>query len=142
VVQGKTIKAEHGMIIYTDGASKGNPGPAGAGVYILETGKILRKFLGIATNNEAEYQALIIALKYAIRKKKYKVQVRSDSLLLVKQVNGDWATHSVELAILRTKVWELLEKKILVFTLLWIPREQNKEADRAANEAIDGYTKS
>jgi len=133
-------------IIYTDGASRGNPGPAGAGVVVLDSKKNplkkLSKFLGKKTNNEAEYLALIWALekfKALFGKKKAKsskIELRTDSELVANQMNGEFKIEEEKLQKLFLRLWNLR----LDFTkveIKHVPREKNKKADRLANEALD-----
>jgi len=133
------------FIIYTDGASKGNPGPAAVGVVICDkNGKVLKEYskeIGEATNNEAEYQAVILALKKIKllygkkRAKESELEVRSDSQLLVSQLNGKYKILDEKIQKLFIEVWNLqTEFKKVVFKL--IPRGENKLADRAANRAF------
>lgn len=134
------------FFIYTDGASKGNPGPSGIGVAIYNRRNSLLKeyseFLGEATNNEAEYQAAVFALekfKLLFGKKKAKeseVVLRTDSDLLVKQMNGEYKIESQGLQPLFLRLWNLR----LDFGELRIEhlrREENEKADRLAKEAVE-----
>ena len=135
------------IIIYTDGGSRGNPGPAGAGAYITdEDGKVLKeasKFLGVKTNNWAEYEA--VALGFALLKKIFgsgktknlKVEVRTDSKLIAEQLSGRYQIREETLFPQFIKVWNMLVKDFKNVTFTHIPREKNKEADRLANEAMD-----
>ncbi len=134
------------LIIYTDGSSSGNPGPAGIGVVIFtEDREKLKEYsqpIGEATNNVAEYKAIIFALekvKLLFGKKKTKkmeVEIRSDSELVVKQLNGEYKILEEDLQPLFIKVWNLkLDYKKVEFVL--IPRESNKIADKLAKEAIE-----
>lgn len=140
------------FIIYTDGGSRGNPGPAAIGVVICnEKENELKKYGeylgGGLTNNEAEYQAAIFALKKfkALFGKKLaentEVEVRSDSELLVKQINGDYKILDEKIQKLFLELWNLrLDFKKIKFRL--ISRNKNKEADRLANEALDNRNRS
>lgn len=127
------------LIIHVDGAAKGNPGPAGAGVLIEdETGKILdeiSEFLGNTTNNAAEYQALCLALAVAQRKGGTSLQIFSDSELMVRQFNGSYKVRNPLLAQLWSKAKSLATRFDQV-RLSHISRENNKKADRLANRAI------
>jgi len=135
------------IIIYTDGGARGNPGPAAIGIVISdEKGNVLKKYpqyLGRNfTNNEAEYQAVIFALKKVkllFGKKKSGtsiVEIRSDSELLVKQMQGLYKILDSKIQALFLTVWNLkIDFKEVKFGL--IPREKNKEADRLVNEALD-----
>lgn len=128
------------LIIHSDGGARGNPGPAGIGAIIHdEQGKVvaeLSEFIGNTTNNQAEYQALIIGLEKALALKAEQVDCFLDSELVVKQIKREYKVKNKELAPLFLKVYNLLTQfKQANFT--HIPREQNKEADRLANEAMD-----
>ncbi|MBI2042128.1 MAG: ribonuclease HI family protein [Candidatus Nealsonbacteria bacterium] len=135
------------IIIYTDGGARGNPGPAAVGVVICdENGKMLKEYsdyLGERqTNNEAEYQAVIFALKktkalYGKEKiKSVEIEIRSDSELLVKQLNGQYRVAEPRMQSLFVEVWNLRVELGRV-KFVGIAREQNKEADRLVNEALD-----
>jgi ribonuclease HI len=123
---------------WIDGASRGNPGEAGFGV-LLETDRVPEEivgYLGKATNNVAEYAALIAVLKLAADRGVKKLVVYSDSQLLVRQVNGAYrvkAPHLVPIFLQALK----LRQTIPDFTIEHVAREENKEADRLANQAID-----
>src|SRR3990172_4053805 len=125
-----------GLYMYIDGASRGNPGEAGAGAVIKDTGghvlKRLKKRLGIATNNVAEYMAFIMALTGA-----KKLHAFSDSELLVRQINGQYRVKSEGLKTLYREAISIKEG-FSFFKLTHIEREKNSEADFLANSAIDG----
>jgi ribonuclease HI len=125
--------------LFTDGASKGNPGPAGAGWVLKNDLKAAPvkacKFLGQATNNEAEYQALILGLQQALSYGIEEIRIHMDSELLVRQLNGLYRVKNPRLALFFQKVQDLL-LKFSKYDILHIPREQNREADGMANEAI------
>ena len=125
--------------LFTDGASKGNPGPAGAGWVLIndQEAKAVKecRFLGQATNNEAEYQALILGLQKALSCGIQEIRIMMDSELLVRQLNGLYRVKNPRLAIFFHRVQDLL-LKFSKYAILHIPREQNREADRMANEAI------
>ncbi|MED6109119.1 hypothetical protein PIB30_116864 [Stylosanthes scabra] len=123
-----------------DGASKGNPGPAGAGA-ILRAGdgsKVyrIREGIGSQTNNVAEYRALLLGLKQALEKGYQHIRVQGDSQLVCKQVNGEWKQKNQNMAMLCAEVNQL-KKKFLSFQINHIPRERNSEADAEANLAIN-----
>ena len=133
-------------ILYTDGGSRGNPGPAALGVVICnEKGEALKKYgetLGETTNNEAEYQALIFGLKklkQVFGKEQMKqspLEVRMDSELIIKQLNHEYKIEEPNLQQLFLRVWNLmLDFGPIKFVA--IPRGQNCEADRLVNEALD-----
>jgi len=128
------------LTIYSDGGSRGNPGPAGIGFVIKdESGKIAKegkKFLGEKTNNEAEYIALGLALKSELELKVKKITCFLDSELVVKQLNGIYRVKEPRLAPLFSKVKETASGFDAV-TYKNIPRERNKEADKLVNEALD-----
>lgn len=126
--------------IYTDGGARGNPGPAGIGVYILKNGKPVHEimeYIGETTNNVAEYTALVRALMWVSAKEDADVVVmKLDSELVVKQMKGEYKVKNPVLKVL----WAEAQK--LAYTLQNISyehvrREQNVEADRLANEAMD-----
>jgi len=125
--------------VYVDGASRGNPGPAGVGGVILSCGREVRRFkrfIGYATNNEAEYHALLTALKLAMEMGARRVVVKSDSELLVKQLRGEYRVRKNNLTPLYDKVMQLL-RNFEEFEIRHVSREENKTADRLANEAVD-----
>lgn len=126
--------------IFTDGASRGNPGDAGAGVVIFKDGeeiKRIEKYLGKKTNNEAEYGAVVEALKYVTQNNLSgeNILLFSDSEFLTKQLKGEYAVKSPKIKPLFEEVDKL--RKNLKFNVNWVPREDNKIADSIANEAID-----
>jgi ribonuclease HI len=136
---GKNKNLQESWQLYTDGASKGNPGPAGAGwILINNRDSILvkdSKFLGMATNNEAEYEALILGLKNALSLGIEEIKIHMDSELLVRQLTGLYRVKNPRLAIYFQQVRDLLNK-FSGYDIIHIPREQNREADAMANEAI------
>ena len=127
------------MIGYFDGASRGNPGEAGAGACIAGAdGAVVweyAEYLGRKTNNEAEYTALLRLLEEARRRGLKKIDIFGDSKLVVCQVKREWKINKPHLHELATQAWKLLEG--LDATLSWIPRERNKLADALSNRAID-----
>ena len=127
-------------IAYIDGGSRGNPGCAAYGVYLLdEQGHLVAELsgaLGIRTNNQAEYAALIAALEFAYAQQIDRLQVFADSELLVNQVNGTYKVRNPELKLLHQKACRLISG-LRSFSIQRIPRNQNREADRLANEAMD-----
>lgn len=128
------------LVLYTDGASRGNPGPAGAGALItdLEGATVAEKavYLGEATNNQAEYQALLIGLKAAVKLAPSRLTVRMDSELIVKQLNGEYRVRNRDLQPLHSRARELMQRFGEV-SIVHVPREENTHADRLANQAID-----
>ena len=127
--------------IYVDGASRGNPGMAGAGAAIKAKDgpvlKKLKKYLGVVTNNVAEYSALVMALDSARSLGVKEVRVFADSELVVKQIKGEYRVKSVDLKPLYMEAMHLIES-FNRFEIRHVPREKNAEADKLANEAIDG----
>ena len=122
-----------------DGGSRGNPGPAGYGVHIqLDDGAIieLKESLPLATNNVAEYRGLLAALTWAAQNGISRLHVRSDSLLLVKQMDGAYRVKHPGLQPLHEQA-RGLAKRIGRVTFEHVRREFNKDADRLANEAMD-----
>ena len=127
-----------------DGGSRGNPGPAGYGVRIsTDDGTVieLKEPLGIATNNIAEYNALLAALRWAIDHGLGALRVRSDSELLVRQMNGEYKVRNSGLLPLHQEA-RALARRIGQVTFEHVRRELNKDADRLANEAMDEAAKS
>ncbi len=139
------------LYLNTDGGSRGNPGPAGCGAVISdEENKVIKKvskFLGVATNNEAEYQAVILGLEtlkkiYGSEKMKdIDVVVRMDSELVCKQLNGEYQLKEEKLFSPFIKIWNFRVKEIPNIKFTYVPREQNSIADGLANEAMDGGLK-
>ncbi len=127
-------------VLYIDGASRGNPGMAGAGVWMTNgSGKKrleISRSLGHKTNNEAEYWALLLGLREAKRLGVRSVQVFTDSELIERQVNGSYRVKHPNLKGLHKMVSQTLEE-FSSFTIQSIPREENQEADRLANQAIE-----
>ena len=124
-----------------DGGARGNPGPAAIGVVIEdEDGKRLRAFhryIGRATNNQAEYQALIDGLKAIEECKPDGLDVFLDSKLVVEQVNGRWRVKEPELQELHRQVLELLQHFGDTYSVKHVDRSQNKGADKLVNMALD-----
>ena len=128
------------VLIYTDGGARGNPGPAACGYSI--NGKGYGEFLGVKTNNQAEYQGLISALKKVRamlgknKTKQTEVEVRMDSELIVRQMNNQYKISDEKMQIMYVEVHNLiLDFKKVTFN--HVPREQNKLADKMVNEALD-----
>lgn len=129
-------------IVHTDGGARGNPGPAGIGVVIEVNGKVtnLKKYIGKVTNNQAEYQAVILALEKLIDLDIKEAEFYLDSELVQRQLSGIYKVKNQELAPLFVKIWNLRQQfKVVKFTHVY--REDNKEADRLVNEAIDDFLK-
>jgi len=128
--------------IYTDGGSRGNPGPAGAGGVIkspLDSTLIeLSEFLGIQTNNYAEYTAMLLTLKRAIELGIDKLEAFTDSKLIVEQLNGNWQVKSETLKPIYDEIQDLLPN-FKTITFAHIPRKLNAHADSLANKAMDTF---
>lgn len=125
--------------LYCDGASRSNPGDASIGVSILFDGKevhAISKKIGIATNNEAEYQALIDGLNFCIDNSIKEIDVFLDSNLVVEQVNKNYKVKAENLKVLNSKVDELIEEFNFI-EINHVYREENKRADQLANMALD-----
>jgi len=127
-------------VIYADGASRGNPGRAAYGLIIHQPDRVLRlgRYLGKATNNEAEYQALLAALKWAADHGVPKVTYYSDSKLVVEQINGRYKVKHPNLKGLFLEALRL-KKTIKEFDVFHIRREHNMEADGLVNEILDTH---
>jgi len=135
------------IIIYTDGGSRNNPGPAGAGVVIVDgrgnSIKEISEFLGVRTNNWAEYEAIILglqALKKIFGKEKLKsmlVEVKTDSELVARQLSGKYQIKEETLFPQFIKVWNMKVSDVPNIIFTHIPREKNKKADELANLAMD-----
>lgn len=130
------------IIIYTDGGARNNPGPAGAGVVIFDGNRKLaeiKKFLGERTNNWAEYEAVILALTEAKKRGlgKREIEVRMDSELIQRQLTDEYRIQEETLWPQYMKVHNLLVAHFPNIRFVHVPREQNSEADRLVNEAID-----
>jgi len=132
--------AQDTLIIYTDGGARGNPGPSGIGVAIYDDKKKLlathKKYIGEATNNQAEYEAVIFALEKAHDFSPKKVQFFLDSELVVKQLRGEFKMKNEGLKPLQQRIFRL-SNKFSNINYTHVPREQNKLADKLVNEVID-----
>ena len=125
--------------LFCDGASRSNPGDASIGVSILLDDKevhTISKKIGIATNNEAEYQALIDGLNYCVDNSIKEIEVFLDSNLVVEQVNKNFKVKAANLKVLNLKVEELI-KEFKFIEIKHVYREDNKRADQLANMALD-----
>lgn len=135
-----TNSPEHYLVAHSDGGARGNPGPAGYGVVIQdqEGRRVaqLSEYLGHQTNNFAEYQGLIAALKYALQHGPKALKLISDSELLVRQIKGIYKVKNATLQDLHRRAKELIAQ-LDWFSIGHALREHNTEADRLANEAMD-----
>ena len=129
------------LLVYSDGAARGNPGPSGAGAVITDgTGRTvlarLGRFLGRQTNNVAEYQGLLLGLRHAHELGARDIEVRADSQLMIRQLGGQYAVKHAGLKPLHAEALRLL-RGFEKFSLRHIPREENGLADEMSNRAID-----
>ncbi|MBV8475973.1 MAG: ribonuclease HI family protein [Acidobacteria bacterium] len=133
-------RPERFLVAHIDGGARGNPGPAGYGVAIhdQEGMKVaaLSRYLGRQTNNYAEYSGLLAALEYAAEHTPKALKVISDSQLLVRQIRGEYKVKNPVLDELHKRAKELI-KRLEWFSIEHSFREENREADRLANEAMD-----
>lgn len=130
----------HSITVYTDGGARGNPGPAGIGVYSPEMGNF-KGYIGETTNNQAEYRALLLAFQKAIEYQHRHPEITTlncflDSELVVKQMNREYKVKDPGLQKLFIEIWNL-KTHFQTVTFTHVRREYNKEADRLVNEAID-----
>ena len=128
------------LIIYTDGGCRRNPGPAAIGVVIQDisgtTLATISRYIGPGTNNQAEYRAVIAGLEEACLLKANSVEIRADSQLIVEQLNGRYKVKDASLRPLCQEA-QNLGRRFRSFSIRYIPREMNREADRLAGQALD-----
>ncbi len=136
-------KATNRLVVYTDGGARGNPGLAALGVVIGEPfSKGYSESIGRATNNVAEYKAIVFALKKAkqllgsARAEMTDVEIRSDSELVVSQLRGKFQVKEESLKLLFVDVWNL-QQEFRSVSFEYVPREENAEADALVNRALD-----
>lgn len=133
------------MKVYCDGGARGNPGPAGAGVVVVDKKgaeiKKYKKFLGEKTNNQAEYEAVLFALESVLEDfpKEKVVDFFLDSELVVNQLKQNFKIKNEELGSLLIKIHNLIVKNNLKATFTHVPREKNHSADKLVNEVIEEY---
>jgi len=131
---------EQEWLVMVDGAARGNPGPAGCGAVICDDkGAVVRelsRYLGHATNNVAEYEALVMGLEALIELKRNRIVVQSDSQLLVRQLNGEYRVKDEKLRLLYQRATGLL-RQFGSYRIVHVRRELNNAADRLANRGID-----
>jgi ribonuclease HI len=128
------------LVIHIDGGSRGNPGPAGFGVHAVDAkGALVAEhfgFIGVATNNVAEYEALVHAFRLATARGARRIEIRSDSELVVKQMNGLYKVKHPDMQVLWRQA-STLRRSFDRVEIMHVRREQNKEADALANKAMD-----
>jgi len=137
------------VLIWCDGACRGNPGPASIGAVLVDGSEgddgpviaTVSEVIGTTTNNVAEYRAAIAALERAAELGARRVELRADSKLLVEQLEGRWKVRQPHLVPLHRAARALLAR-FAATRLLHVPREQNTEADALANAALDGERRS
>lgn len=129
------------FVVEADGGSRGNPGVAAGGAVLLDgaTGELLAQlgvYMGVASNNVAEYGGMIAGLEAAFaRDPAASVHVRMDSKLVVEQMSGRWKVKHPDMQVLARRARELIGERVVTFE--WVPRAGNARADAAANEAMD-----
>ncbi|MBI4592390.1 ribonuclease HI family protein [Candidatus Uhrbacteria bacterium] len=135
--------------IYTDGGARGNPGPAGSGAVVKAVNEdgtegenlaLLQKYLGETTNNQAEYEAIVIGLQKALELGAERVELVMDSELAVKQIKGEYRVKNPGLAVKYLRVFNLL-RQFKSYSVRHVLRAYNKEADALVNQAIDNHLK-
>ncbi len=128
------------IVVNVDGASRGNPGESGIGVAIFDKESNLINescdYLGVATNNIAEYKALILGVKLSMKYNAKKILFKSDSELMVKQIKGEYKVKNAQLKLLFAEVQDLF-KKLPNWEIMHVSREENKEADLLANKGVE-----
>lgn len=128
------------LVIYIDGGSRGNPGPSGFGVHAVDgKGAVIAEhfgFIGLATNNVAEYSALVHAFRLAAARGARHIEIRSDSELVVKQMNGIYKVKHPDMQVLWRQASQL-RRTFEGAEIKHVRREQNKDADALANRAMD-----
>jgi ribonuclease HI len=138
--EAKAPAAARSIRVYSDGAARGNPGPAGAGAVLTDSaGNViarLGRYLGRQTNNVAEYEGLLLGLKHARELGYREVEVRADSQLLIRQLKGEYAVRHAGLKPLHAEALRVL-RSFDRFDLQHVPREENALADEMSNRAID-----
>ena len=136
---------EKEWVLMVDGAARGNPGEAGCGGAICdETGAVVKelsRYIGHATNNVAEYEALLMGLEAFVQMGRNRIRVPSDSQLLVRQLNGEYRVKDEKLKVLFQRAVSLL-RRFDGYRILHVPRELNKLADWLANRVIDDAVRS
>ena len=140
---GRGGSKDSGVVLYTDGASRGNPGPAGIGVVALSGDQevfTISQYIGVATNNMAEYLAVIAGLEKAGKLGVGEVTVMMDSELVVQQLNGGYKVRDAKLKVLYSRARRAIEALGRCY-FVHLPREQNTAADRLANRALDKVLK-
>jgi probable phosphoglycerate mutase len=128
------------LIVEADGGSRGNPGIAAGGAVVIDpaTGAVLSEvgvYVGVATNNVAEYNGMIAGIQAALERDPSAIHVRMDSKLVVEQMTGRWKIKHPDMQGLARRARELIDGRPVTFE--WVPRNDNRLADAAANESMD-----
>lgn len=131
--------------IFTDGGSRGNPGPSAIGVWVEDQAgnpiHHLNQFLGVGTNNEAEYEGFLASitwlLTYPTLSSLSHVTWKLDSMLVVEQLNRHWKIKEPRIQVKATRCWELLKTLTVPYSITYVPRAQNHQADALVNQALD-----
>jgi ribonuclease HI len=128
--------------IHTDGGSRGNPGPGAVGACILRDNQVVHEisqFIGVTTNNEAEYQALLTSIEWLSRNKHDVTSVtwKLDSKLVIEQVNRNWKIKEPRLRVYAEQCWSGLSQLSLPYSIVYVPRAENSCADALVNQALD-----
>ncbi|MBD3365976.1 reverse transcriptase-like protein [candidate division WWE3 bacterium] len=136
----KSKNLNNKFVLFTDGGSRGNPGPAATGVFLCTPDKSFVKemgtYLGKATNNEAEYAALVLGMKAALRAGAKQLVCYLDSELIVKQLRGIYKMKNARLKVFFDEI-KALELELERVAYKHVPREKNKKADALVNEVLD-----
>lgn len=132
------------LVVHTDGGSRGNPGPAATGVVFLLSGEVIQEFgryLGVQTNNEAEYQAVIDSLEFlpelCVKNAVERVEWKLDSMLVVQQLNKAWKIKEARLAAFAQLIWKRLGDLRIPYSFSYVPRAENHLADAMVNKTLD-----
>lgn len=129
------------LIVYSDGGARGNPGPAGLGVYICtpDHTPVERRFkyLWETTNNIAEYSGALFGIERALALGATEIELRADSKLVIEQLKGNYKVKNPGLKELHIQIKTLISQSSTAVTFVHVPREKNKEADRLSNVAMD-----
>lgn len=129
------------LIVHTDGGARGNPGPAGIGVYIADAdGREVEKrykYLGVKTNNQAESSGALHGIRRAIELGASEIELRMDSLLVVEQLSGRYKVKNQDLRETYREIGDMLMVWGGSISYVHVPRERNREADRLSNKAMD-----
>lgn len=133
------------LVIHTDGGSRGNPGPAALGVWVgTPSGDELHsfhQFLGTGTNNEAEYEGILASLTWLLSSpllaSATDITWKLDSMLVVEQLNRRWKIKEPRIQTKAQRCWDLLATLTVPYSIVYVPRAENKQADALVNQALD-----